>query len=347
MSPMEVARRLEETPLLGGGRGPVARHQSLVAAIEWSYRLLPEAEQRLFRSMSVFVGGADLRGSAPGRRPGSGRGRRARPADPARRPVHGGGRQRGPQPVPAAGDPAGLRAVTRTEAEGADADAGPAARRVLRGAGRARGARACRARTSGRGWRRPWPTTTTCAPRSCRHGADRDWDLAVRLVGGRAGAGAPARSGTRRPGGPSGVLDDADPDHPRYVAAVGAAARGAWNRGEFALAAGLARAGGRPACRRRGPRASPTRGTSWPTSRSTRGTSTAPCGTTRRRPSVPAPTATGSGWSGRSYYVAVCQAVRREPQRGLAAGARRASRWRRRRPTRRRGRWPATRSAWC
>ena len=43
MSPMEVARRLEETPLLGGGRGPVARHQSLVAAIEWSYRLLPEA----------------------------------------------------------------------------------------------------------------------------------------------------------------------------------------------------------------------------------------------------------------------------------------------------------------
>ena len=38
----------------------------------------------------------------------------------------------------------------------------------------------------------------------------------------------------------------ADPDHPQYVAAVGAAARGAWNRGEFALARHLAqRAAGR------------------------------------------------------------------------------------------------------
>jgi predicted ATPase len=36
MSPVEVARRLEGAPLLGGGRGPVARHQSLAAAIDWS-----------------------------------------------------------------------------------------------------------------------------------------------------------------------------------------------------------------------------------------------------------------------------------------------------------------------
>jgi tetratricopeptide (TPR) repeat protein len=42
------------------------------------------------------------------------------------------------------------------------------------------------------------------------------------------------------------VLDQADPGHPRYVAAVGAAARGAWNRGDFPLARRLAqRAGGR------------------------------------------------------------------------------------------------------
>src|SRR3712207_4023110 len=61
MSPAEVAARLEGDPLLGGGRGPVERHRSLAAAIEWSYRLLPEPEQRLFRAMSVFAGGADLR----------------------------------------------------------------------------------------------------------------------------------------------------------------------------------------------------------------------------------------------------------------------------------------------
>ena len=62
MSPVEVARRLDGAPLLGGGRGPVARHQSLAAAIDWSYRLLPEPEQRLFAALSVFAGGADLRG---------------------------------------------------------------------------------------------------------------------------------------------------------------------------------------------------------------------------------------------------------------------------------------------
>ena len=32
MSPTEVAQRLQDAPLLGGGRGPVARHQSLAAA---------------------------------------------------------------------------------------------------------------------------------------------------------------------------------------------------------------------------------------------------------------------------------------------------------------------------
>jgi predicted ATPase/DNA-binding XRE family transcriptional regulator len=36
------------------------RHQSLRAAISWSYELLSEAEQRLFRHLCVFVGGAAL-----------------------------------------------------------------------------------------------------------------------------------------------------------------------------------------------------------------------------------------------------------------------------------------------
>jgi tetratricopeptide (TPR) repeat protein len=114
------------------------------------------------------------------------------------------------------------------------------------------------------------------------------------------------------------VLGHADPQHPRYVAAVGAAARGAWNRGEFALAARLARrAEGR----------------------------VPPPGTARIaypgdvladvalyegdvEPALRHYTAAAERartdddrirlvWT--LYYVAVCQAVRREPQRGIAA----------------------------
>ena len=40
-------------------RGAPPRHQSLAAAVDWSYRLLSEAEQRLFARLSVFAGGFD------------------------------------------------------------------------------------------------------------------------------------------------------------------------------------------------------------------------------------------------------------------------------------------------
>src|SRR5262249_28485277 len=36
------------------------RHQTLRAALDWSYQLLPAAEQRLLRALSVFVGGCTL-----------------------------------------------------------------------------------------------------------------------------------------------------------------------------------------------------------------------------------------------------------------------------------------------
>ncbi len=46
--------------LSGGVRDLPERQQTLRAAIEWSYRLLSEPEQRLFAQLSVFVGGSGL-----------------------------------------------------------------------------------------------------------------------------------------------------------------------------------------------------------------------------------------------------------------------------------------------
>jgi predicted ATPase/class 3 adenylate cyclase len=46
--------------LRGSGRGRMERHQTLRAAIDWSYQLLNEAEQTLFDRLSVFADGFDL-----------------------------------------------------------------------------------------------------------------------------------------------------------------------------------------------------------------------------------------------------------------------------------------------
>jgi len=46
--------------LIGGARDVPARQQTLCNTIEWSYQLLDEEEQRLFRRLSVFVGGGPL-----------------------------------------------------------------------------------------------------------------------------------------------------------------------------------------------------------------------------------------------------------------------------------------------
>ncbi|MFC5947760.1 BTAD domain-containing putative transcriptional regulator [Pseudonocardia lutea] len=46
--------------LLGGPRTGDARHRTLRATVEWSYQLLTEDEQRLFRHLALFPDGADL-----------------------------------------------------------------------------------------------------------------------------------------------------------------------------------------------------------------------------------------------------------------------------------------------
>jgi predicted ATPase/Tfp pilus assembly protein PilF len=61
LSVAEIRARLEDRfRLLGGGRGSLPRHQTLLAAMQWSYDHLGAAEQELFRALSVFVGGWTL-----------------------------------------------------------------------------------------------------------------------------------------------------------------------------------------------------------------------------------------------------------------------------------------------
>ena len=54
-------RLLDQLRLLrAGGRGVVARHQTLKATLEWSHRLLNSEEQQLFRRLAVFRGSPEL-----------------------------------------------------------------------------------------------------------------------------------------------------------------------------------------------------------------------------------------------------------------------------------------------
>ncbi|HZO28908.1 MAG TPA: tetratricopeptide repeat protein [Chloroflexota bacterium] len=62
LSPLAILRRLERRfeLLTGGPRDVPERQQTLRASIAWSYDLVDEAEQHLFRQLAVFVSGATL-----------------------------------------------------------------------------------------------------------------------------------------------------------------------------------------------------------------------------------------------------------------------------------------------
>ena len=64
LSPSAMQTRLASRLqlLTGGARDLPQRQQTLRAAIDWSYDLLSAAEQKLFRRLSVFVGGCTLEG---------------------------------------------------------------------------------------------------------------------------------------------------------------------------------------------------------------------------------------------------------------------------------------------
>jgi predicted ATPase/DNA-binding SARP family transcriptional activator len=62
LPPATLLERLAErlAPLAAVGRGTVDRHQTLHAAIDWSYELLAAPERRLFARLGVFAGGFTL-----------------------------------------------------------------------------------------------------------------------------------------------------------------------------------------------------------------------------------------------------------------------------------------------
>lgn len=62
LTPAEVAKRLDQRfrLLTGSEHGAAERHQTLRAAIDWSYDLLDEPERRVLDRLSVFAGGFSL-----------------------------------------------------------------------------------------------------------------------------------------------------------------------------------------------------------------------------------------------------------------------------------------------
>jgi len=62
LSVEQIYERLQDrfSLLTGGSRAALPRHQTLRAAIDWSYNLLSNAEQILFRHLSIFSGGWTL-----------------------------------------------------------------------------------------------------------------------------------------------------------------------------------------------------------------------------------------------------------------------------------------------
>ena len=122
--------------LAGGDRLAPPRHRSLAAAVEWSYQLLDENEQRVFRAVSVFPAPFTLEARRGGRR-----GRRRAGGAAAGGLLAAGpaaARPGWPAPVRDAGDAARLRG----RAAGRGRRAGPGSRRAGRvGAAGGRGGR--------------------------------------------------------------------------------------------------------------------------------------------------------------------------------------------------------------
>ena len=66
LPPAQLVQRLDERfrVLTVGDRSALPRHQTMRALIDWSYDLLTDDEQRVFRALSIFAGGCTLQSAA-------------------------------------------------------------------------------------------------------------------------------------------------------------------------------------------------------------------------------------------------------------------------------------------
>jgi predicted ATPase/class 3 adenylate cyclase len=252
MSSLDVARRLDRLRLLSGGaRDAPARQQSVTATIDWSYRLLAEAEQSLFTRLSTFAGGFDL-DAAHAVCGESGHtdtlelltGLVDKSMVTARTAA---GRSRYEMLET-------LRAYGRDRLREKGIDDRYAARHAVYFAELAERSATGMHGADERVWvQRMLPDYDNLRAAFERAMADGNIDLALRLVTSSAEL-LHLRVGYEAAGWAERTLEAADRDNPLFPAAVGFAARGAWTRGEFDHARSLGRA-------RRGTRSRPRRGT--------------------------------------------------------------------------------------
>ncbi len=246
MNVVEVARRLDGGRFVSGGsRGTLPRHQSLVAAIDWSYRPLSDPERALFARLSVFAGGFDL-GGAYGVC-----GDQAGTEDDTLELLSG---LVDKSMVTVLGGAAGtryrlletLRAFGRQRLREAAEDDRCGRRHAEYFARLAEQAAAGLHGPDERAWvERVVPDYDNLRSAFERAVADRDGDLAARLVTSVSEL-AFLRVGYEMAGWAERALDLIDRSHPLVPAAAGLAARGAFSRGDYTAARELAaRAGGR------------------------------------------------------------------------------------------------------
>ena len=240
MSSLDVARRLDTLRLLSGGsRGAPPRQQSVTATIDWSYRLLAEPERSLFARLSVFAGGFDL--------------------DAA----HGVCGEDGADQHDTLDLLTGLvdKSMVTMRSEAGRTRYGVL--ETLRAYGRER---LCDNGVDDKYARRHTTYFAELAQRAAAgmHGPDEqgwvermvpdydnlrvafehamtasDIDLALRLITSLSEF-VHLRIGFEASGWAERALEVVDPEHPLFAAAVGFAARGAWNRGDQARARELA-----------------------------------------------------------------------------------------------------------
>jgi predicted ATPase/DNA-binding SARP family transcriptional activator len=314
MSAEEVLDRLGDAGLLTEvSRTRERRHQSLATTIDWSYQLLDAAERRLFVGMSVFAGGADLAA------------------------VHAVCGEAGSTVLECLNlvtalvsksmvvartgpGPTRFRVLETLRSYGIDrrtADDDLAHRHALYFVNLAEAAAGGVQGRDEAAWiERTLPDGDNFRV-AFEHAVAGDVDLALRLVSSLAEV-SQLRLGFESAGWAERAVSLAPADHPLFVAASGAAARGAWNVGDFDRARTLAlRAAGRD----------PARGsarTAYPADvLADIALYQGEVDQALAHYAASVEVARGDGdpirlvWT--LYYVAVCQAVRREPTRGLAA----------------------------